>query len=178
MTEQPMVFDAPAPDQELVAPAYGTFTEPPDPDDPAHFAAGTYFEYRGERFRVAPDVGLMALMDFAEIAAEGEDADAMAGLIAMKGVLRDIIHERDWPRFHAWSRKAKINADGFGQIIANAMAVADTAARPTGSPSDFAGGQENIGPNSSGTSGGAESQEDAWTRRKREMGIVRIDADL
>lgn len=184
MSEQPMVFDAPGANEALEAPSggvpeapeYGTAVPAPDPDDPALWPRGAYFEYRGERFRVADQVGLMALMDFAEIADQGVDSNAMAGLVAMKQLLRELVDSRDWDRFHKWARAERIEGDEFGEIVQLAMAVVD--ARPTGSPSASRGGRPSTGPSSNGTSGGPASLTDAYTARRRALGIVPIEEDL
>jgi hypothetical protein len=143
----------------------------PDPEDPALWEAGTFIEYEGRRFRIASKVGLMSMMDFAEVADSGVDANAIAGLAAMKRLLRDVIDDRDWQRFHTWSRTAALDGEQLGLIISKAMEIIGSRETPTGSPSGSPGGASTIGPRSSAISGDAESQVDAWTRRKRELGL-------
>jgi hypothetical protein len=160
------------------SPEYGRFLPAPNPDDPERFQEGTYVSLKGARFRVSEQVGLMALMDYAEIAEQGVDSDAVAGLAAMKRLLKELIDARDWKRFHTWTLTERITGDELGLIIGQAMAIADAQSRPTGSPSGSAGGAPTTGQSSNGTSGGAGSPDDAWTARKRALGITPIEADL
>lgn len=143
----------------------------PDPGDPATWERGTFIEHDGERFRIAPEVGLMSMMDFAEVAEEGIDANAIAGLAAMKRLLKDLIDERDWQRFHAWTRTAKLDGVQLGLVISKAMEIVGGRETPTESPSGSPGGPWTTGPRSSVTSGGQGSQPDAWTERKRLLGL-------
>jgi hypothetical protein len=143
----------------------------PDPDDPARWEPGTFIEHGGQRFRVAESVGLMSMMDFAEVADDGVDANALAGLAAMKRLLRDLIDGRDWHRFHAWTREAKLDGEQLGLVISKAMEIVGSRETPTGSPYGSPGGASTTGPRLSGISGGAASQLDAWTEKKRLLGL-------
>jgi hypothetical protein len=111
------------------------------------------------------------MMDFAEVAEEGVDANALAGLAAMKRLLRAVIDERDWHRFHAWTLSAKLTGEQLGAVISMAMEVVGGRETPTASPSALPGGRPTIGPRLNGTSGDAASQAAAWAERKAALGL-------
>lgn len=97
------------------------------------------FTFFGEEIRVADEIGLMPIMDFAEAADAGLDAGQMEGLAAIRRMLRDCIEPEDWPRFHATAVSNKADANLLLEVVQTVMEV--VTGRPTDRDSDSPSGQ-------------------------------------
>jgi len=109
-------------------------------------------EFMGERFRVAENVGPMALAKFANAAKRGVDSDDMEGLASMYAVIRSVIHrpplfgddgkrlrddatgkplydEREWQRFEELAIDENADDEALMGAVQNAIEV--ISARPT-----------------------------------------------
>ena len=62
-------------------------------------------EFCGESFDLNDEVSEFALMEFAEAAADGLDADAMAGMAAMMRLIKECVVKADVARFLKSARK-------------------------------------------------------------------------
>jgi hypothetical protein len=82
---------------------------------------------RDREFRLADDVGIMPLMEWA--AASDQDVASAAGLRAVFYVLQDAVHADDWHEFKRYSREEKLDATELLEF-ANA-ALEALAGRPT-----------------------------------------------
>jgi hypothetical protein len=86
---------------------------------------------RDKEFRVADEVGIMALMEWAA-SAEAKQA-GIEGLRAVYYVLEDVVHEDDWSEFKSYARAEKVTAEelmGFANAAFEAV-----SGRPTEEPS-------------------------------------------
>lgn len=96
-------------------------------------------ELFGETFTVAEEVSDFALMEFADAASDGEALGRMHGLAALYRVLRELVDEKDFPRFRraAIREKADVEAliDVIGVVMRAGRAVEQSTGRPTGRPS-------------------------------------------
>lgn len=86
---------------------------------------------RDKEFRLAEDVGLMPLMEWA--AAADVDVASADGLRAVFYVLKDAVHPDEWAEFRKYSRDEKVQAEELLDF-ANA-ALEALAGRPTEEPS-------------------------------------------
>ncbi len=85
---------------------------------------------RDREFRLAQEVGIMPLMEWA--AASDVDVASADGLRAVFYVLKDAVHEDDWAEFRKFTRDEKVAAEELLDF-ANA-ALEALAGRPTGEP--------------------------------------------
>ena len=94
----------------------------------------------GESFRLntPDDVGSMPLVEFAQVAVEGQDANDMAGLAAVGNLLDALIVAEDLIRFKRAARKAKASGDDLVGVIKEA--IRGNTERPTSRPSDSSDG--------------------------------------
>ena len=82
---------------------------------------------RDREFRLADNVGIMPLMEWA--AASDRDVASADGLRAVYYVLEDAVHEDDWAEFRKYAREAKVDA---GELLDFANAALEAlAGRPT-----------------------------------------------
>jgi hypothetical protein len=82
---------------------------------------------RKREFRLAEDVGIMPLMEWA--AASDRDVASADGLRAVFYVLQDAVHEDDWAEFRKFAREEKVDA---GELLEFANAALEAlAGRPT-----------------------------------------------
>ncbi len=88
-------------------------------------------------FRLAEDVGIMPLMEWAA-AAEGSEDESSRSLVAIFYVLEDTVHEEDWNEFREFGRKNKAQAGDYGKFINAALEA--LAGRPTEEPSGSSDG--------------------------------------
>ena len=110
------------------------------------------FEFYGESFEVARRVGGMPLLDFAEVATNGTEAEELEGLAAMKALLRDCLVPGDWARFQ---KVAQENKSELAEMMKICAVVYETvSARPTERPSDSADGPSTTGESSKAPSSG------------------------
>lgn len=100
----------------------------------------------GETFTIADSVGFMPLMSFAHAASSGLDTNDMAGMKAMRDMLRDCLAEGEWPRFEECSTVNKADAELLMAVTAKVYEV--VAARPTESPTGSPDGQSSATPSS------------------------------
>lgn len=82
----------------------------------------------GKEFRLADEVGVMALMEWVA-AAEGRENETGKSLVAIFHVLEDTVHEDDWDEFRRHGREQKVQAKGYGDFINAALEA--IAGRPT-----------------------------------------------
>lgn len=108
-------------------------------------------ELAGESFAVADQVGLMPLMRFAELAANGMDLYDMESLVAINNVLRECIHADDWGRFEAHATKVHADDEDLMRMVGQVIAI--ITARPTSRPSDSSDGPSTTNGPSAGGSG-------------------------
>jgi hypothetical protein len=80
-----------------------------------------------EEFRLAEDVGIMPLMEWA--ASSDVDVASADGLRAVYYVLQDAVHEDEWAKFRRYARENKTSAEDLLDF-ANA-ALEALAGRPT-----------------------------------------------
>ena len=79
-------------------------------------------------FRLADEVGIMALMEWVA-AAEGKKDETSKSLVAVYHVLEDTVHEDDWDEFRQFGRESKLQAKDYGEFINAALEA--VAGRPT-----------------------------------------------
>jgi hypothetical protein len=108
---------------ELTAPLVHTVVEEVDGEDVKTRVS--------EEFRLAQDVGIMPLMEWA--ASSDVDVASTDGLRAVFYVLKDVVHEDEWASFRKYARDNKVEATDLLDF-ANA-ALEALAGRPTGEPS-------------------------------------------
>ena len=106
----------------------------------------TSVEFFGEQFALNETVSEFALMEFAEAAADGLDADTMAGMAAMMRLIKECIVTDDVPRFLKSARKNRASSADLLPILE--ATVQQVTERPTGLPSDSSDGQSAIVPSS------------------------------
>jgi hypothetical protein len=120
----------------------------------------TAIDFLGETFEAeAPSA--VALMDFAEIAADGTESNQMAGIVAMKTLLRDCFEPGEFDRF--WATAKKQRADGEKLMAFIAALASGEAERPTQRSSDSSDGPS-VTPRSS-ESRLAELASERWSGR-------------
>lgn len=85
--------------------------------------------FMGRDFRIANEVGLMPLMEFAYHANSGMSTSDMGALAAMYEMLRDCIHPDEWAEFRAYATEKKAGAE---QLMETVQATTELlTARPT-----------------------------------------------
>ena len=120
----------------------------------------TAVEFLGESYEaVAPSA--VAVMDFAEVAAGGVDANQMAAVVAMKTLLRDCFEPAEFDRF--WKAAKAARVDGETLMATIATLISGEAERPTERPSASSAGPLSI-PESS-VSRLEELATDKWSGR-------------
>jgi hypothetical protein len=82
---------------------------------------------RKREFRLAEDVGIMPLMEWA--AASDRDVASADGLRAVFYVLQDAVHEDDWAEFRKFAREEKVDASELLEFANSALEA--LAGRPT-----------------------------------------------
>ena len=101
-------------------------------------------EFFGEQFELNTEVSEFALMEFAEAAADGLDADAMAGMAAMMRLIKECVVSSDVSRFLKSARKNRASSE---DLLPIRKATFDPVTeRPTGLSSDSSDGQHNTVP--------------------------------
>lgn len=96
-------------------------------------------EFFGDTFELNDTVSEIALMEFAEAASNGLDADLMEGLAALLRIVKSCIAPRDLKRFMVVARKNHAKSEHLVPILQATMA--EVTERPTGLPSDSSDGQ-------------------------------------
>lgn len=96
-------------------------------------------EFFGEQFALSESVPEFALMEFAEAASDGLDAEMMAGLAAMMRLLKECIAVDDVGRFLKSARKNHASSAELIPVLK--AAFQDATERPTSLPSDSSDGQ-------------------------------------
>jgi hypothetical protein len=84
-------------------------------------------ELAGEEFRLAQDVGIMPLMEWA--ASSDVDVSSVDGLRAVYYVLQDVVHEDEWARFRKHARDNKVESTELLNFANGALEA--LAGRPT-----------------------------------------------
>lgn len=82
---------------------------------------------RDREFRLASDVGIMPLMEWA--AAADKDVASADGLRAVFYVLQDVVHEEEWAEFRKFTRDNKVDANELLDFANSALEA--LAGRPT-----------------------------------------------
>ena len=103
-------------------------------------------EFFGESFGLNAEVSEFALMEFAEAASDGIDADAMAGMAAMMRLIKACVIEADAARFLKSARKNRASSTDLIPVLE--ATFGQVTERPTGLPSDSSDGQPVIVPSS------------------------------
>lgn len=111
---------------------------------------GDTVECLGGHYRVAERIGLMPLLKFAHTASLDVDSNDMEGLVAIYDMLRDCLHEDDWPRFERDMTIKKAEADDMMPVVQQAIEIIN--ARPTQPRSVSSTGPQPTGLSSTGTS--------------------------
>ena len=107
----------------------------------------TTLPFREADFRIADEVGLMPLMQFAKTASGGADSNEMAGLVAMYNLIESCLADDDeWQRFQDHAVKTRATADDLMGFVA--AVIKEIADRPTSRPSDSPDGPGTIEGNS------------------------------
>ena len=106
----------------------------------------TSVEFFGESFGLNETVSEFALMEFAEAAADGLDADAMAGMAAMMRLIKECVVKADVARFLKSARANRASSTDLIPILE--ATFSQVTERPTGLPSDSSVGQSVIVPSS------------------------------
>lgn len=108
------------------------------------------FDFEGETFTVAEQIGIGPLADFAHAATSGLDTSDMEGLAAIRTMLRQVVVDEDSDRL--WGAITRSRADGDDLMpIVQAVMEAQTG-RPTQQPSDSSGGLSTTGVSSRASS--------------------------
>jgi len=92
----------------------------------------TSVEFFGESFALNDTVSEFALMEFAEAAADGLDADAMAGMAAMMRLIKECIVKADVARF---LKSARANRASSNDLLPVLKAMFEQPAGPRARPS-------------------------------------------
>jgi hypothetical protein len=106
----------------------------------------TSIEFFGEQFDLNAEVSEFALMEFAEVAADGVDAEMMEGLAAMMRLVKECIIAADVSRFLKTARKNRAASKELLPILEATFNA--TTERPTSQPSDSSDGLSVIEPSS------------------------------
>ena len=96
-------------------------------------------EFFGESFALNAEVSEFSLMEFAEAAADGVDADAMAGMAAMMRLIKECVVTDDLSRFLKSARKNRASSKDLVPILE--ATFKQVTERPTSLPSDSSVGQ-------------------------------------
>jgi hypothetical protein len=129
------------------------------------------FEFFGERFRIASNLGAMPFLKFAQAAAKGVDTYSLEGLNTMHDLIRDclppdeyrdpteeeiavgvsadqkILVNSEWARFQDVATNSRATFDQFWEVCAGIYEA--LAARPTNTPRRSESGQSTTSKKSS-----------------------------
>jgi hypothetical protein len=95
-----------------------------------------YVELKGQKFRVADEMGVMPMLKWAAFSdMSTEDPEALAAIYMM---IRDVIHEGDWRKFEDHAVKTKVGAEELMDTMSAGMEV--ITGRPTKQPDGSAAG--------------------------------------
>ena len=103
-------------------------------------------QFFGERFDLSTEVSEWALMEFAEVAADGVDGNMMAGLAAMMRLVKECVDPHDLSRFVATARRNRAKSEHLLPVLEATFNV--TTQRPTMRPSDSSDGPSATVPSS------------------------------
>lgn len=79
------------------------------------------FDFEGESFTVAPQIGLAPLADFAHAATSGLDTSDMEGLAAIRTMLRQVVIDEDSDRLWAAVTRSRAEGDDLMPIVQAVM---------------------------------------------------------
>lgn len=101
-----------------------------------------------ETFKLNDEISEFALMEFAEIAADGEDGDTMAGMAGMMRLIKECVTVKELPRFLKTARDNRASAEDLIPVLQAALGTDGGTAvdRPTLLSSDSSDGQPDTGP--------------------------------
>lgn len=86
-----------------------------------------HVELKGEKFRVAEEIGAMPMLKWAAAAElSSDDPRALGAIYAM---LRDSILEEDWPAFETHALKSKADAESLLDVVTKSLEI--ISGRPT-----------------------------------------------
>jgi hypothetical protein len=117
-----------------------------DLDAPPEVPPTETFDWLGGTFHVAPSIGLMPMLRFANVAKSGIDSKELEAMFAMHELLRNTIHPDDWERFQIHAADNYADGDELMEVVAKVMAIVGD--RPTGRSSDSSAGPRTIEPSS------------------------------
>lgn len=120
-------------------------------------AAGQTAEFKGETFRLNPDVSEWAVLEFAAAADGGQDASEFRGLASLYAFVMELVHPDDRERFRALCKRERVGAEALFEFMFGAK-LEDLAERPTGRSSDSSDGPNSIEPTSVVNFDGSTSQ--------------------
>ena len=103
-------------------------------------------EFFGESFALNAEVSEFSLMEFAEAAADGVDADAMAGMAAMMRLIKECVVKADLARFLKSARANRASSTDLVPVLQ--ATFGQVTERPTSLPSGLSDGQPLIVPSS------------------------------
>lgn len=107
------------------------------------------FDWFGTDVRVNPDFGELTYLDWMEMHSTIDENDPRA-IVAMKSLMRDLIHPDDFDGFWATTKRNRQGLEPLMRLMQ--VIVEQVSARPTGQPSVSSGGQQNTVANSAGDS--------------------------
>lgn len=108
--------------------------------------------FHDEQYGVAEKISILLLGRFAELAEADEDSETVEGLLAIRGLVRQLILDEDWTRFERSADRHRAQGEDLMVVIKDAMLV--MKARPTRPSSDSATGQP---PTEQSSTGGSSS---------------------
>lgn len=104
-------------------------------------------ELQGKDFHIAEEIGAMPLMQFAKLAADGEDGmDEMSALAAIYDFLEQTVHPTEWKAFTRHATTTRANEEQLLEFVSKVYAIFD--GRPTVRSSDSSDGPQTIEPSS------------------------------
>jgi len=128
---------------------------------------GKHFTFMDKEFRLAEKVGLMPLMRFAHMASTGMDTDEdfMTAMASIYEMIKDVIHEDEWPSFQQHAIDTKAGETELLSVVSQAVEI--MTSRPTEPGSDSSqSAQQNTQPSTA-----------TLSERRAAMGLTPV-ADL
>lgn len=95
-------------------------------------------EFKGQTFKLNPDVSEWAFMEFAEAADAGQDAGTLAGMASLLRFVLELVDESDRDRFRQLARRERVKSEELVEFMLGK--AGDDAERPTERSSDSSDG--------------------------------------
>ncbi len=146
---------------------YGAARREADPD-----VEPDTFTLCGVQFAASADVDAVAVLEYGEVAAQGVEAEDVAGMAAILALLRSAVEESEWPRFRATVRKHRPSVEVLMEL-ATAVVQRETG-RPTQRPADSSAGPSTTGETSKAPSS-SEAPLSPIQRDPRILELVPVD---